>query len=82
MPLLPDLATAGGVALAVFLLVLGFLVVFVESVPPRLVAVVSFVALVLAVVLAVLGELGISLIALGFPAALIANGMFEWLTTR
>jgi dipeptide/tripeptide permease len=82
MPLLPDLATAGGIALAVFLLALGFLVVFMESVPPRLVAVVSLVAIILAALLAVLGELGIGLVALGFPAALIANGVFEWLTTR
>ncbi len=82
MALLPDLTTAGGVALALFLLVLGILVIFVESVPPRLLGLILIVALVLAVLLAVIGELGVALVVLGLPAALVANGIFEWLTTR
>jgi len=82
MALLPDLATAGGVALAVFLFALGFLVVFVESVPRRAFVVFVLIALVLAVLLALLGELGIGIIVSAFAAALVANGVFEWLTTR
>ncbi len=82
MALLPDLATAGGIALVVFLLTLGVLVVFLESVPRRVVLVLLLVALVSAVLLAVLGELGIGLIIFAFAAAFAANGVFEWLTTR
>ncbi len=82
MALLPDLATAGGIALALFLLVLGVLVVFVESVPPRLLGLVLIVGLALAVLLEVVGELGVALVVLGLPAALAANGVFEWLTAR
>ncbi len=77
-----DLVTAGEAALVAFLLTLGVLVVFVESVPGRTAAAILLVALVLAAVLAALGELGIGLILVGFAAAFVANGVFEWLTTR
>lgn len=82
MPLLPDLATAGGIALAVFLLTLGVLVVFLESVPRRVVLVLLLVGLVSAVLLALLGETGVGVILLAFAAAFVANDAFEWLTTR
>ncbi len=82
MPLLPDLGVAGGIALAVFLVVLGFLVVFVESVGRRAVVAVVGIVLVLGVALSLLGEPGVALIAFGFAAAFVANEMFEWLTTR
>lgn len=82
MVVLPDLAAAGLYGLVVFLVVLGFLVVFVETVPPRrligLLLGTSFVAIVLVSV----GEAGMVLLALGFGGALIANQTFEWLTTR
>lgn len=82
MAVLPDLAAAGLYGLVVFLVVLGFLVVFVETVQPRrllgLLLGTSFVAIVLVSV----GETGIVLLALGFGGALIANQTFEWLTTR
>ncbi len=82
MALLPDLATAGGIALAVFLVALGVLVLFVESVPRRTVVVLVLVAVVLASALVLLGELGIAMVALAFAAAFVANDAFEWLTTR
>lgn len=82
MALLPDLATAGTYALIVFLITLGALVVFVEAVPRRIIASILLVALVAAIVLSVLGELGVGLLFLGFAAALLANGLFEGLTTR
>lgn len=82
MAFLPDLATAGAAALVAFLVTLGVLVVFVESVPGRTAALVFLVALVLAALLAILGESGIGLILIGFAAAFVANGVFEWLTTR
>ncbi len=82
MALLPDLGTAGLYAVAVFLLILGVLVVFVETVrPPRLALVVG-ASIVAAVGLAVLGEIGLALIPMGIAAAFVANQAFEWLTAR
>ena len=80
-PLL-DLATAGAAALVAFLVTLGVLVVFVEDVPRRAVAILFLVGLVLAASLAIVGQLGVGLVLLGFAAAFAANGGFEWLTTR
>ncbi len=82
MALLPDLVTAGGVALAVFLIGLGVLVVFVESLDRRKASVLILVPVVFAALLTVLGEFGIALIPLGLAAAVLANEVFEWLTTR
>ena len=82
MALLPDLATAGGMALVVFLVTLGILVVFVEAVPRRTAVGVVVAALVLAAGLALLGEAGLGLVFLGFAGAVAANDAFEWLTTR
>lgn len=82
MALMPDPATAGLYATVVFLVILGVLVVFVETVSfLRFVAVVvgSFV---LALALVFLGELGLSFLPLALGGAFIANHMFEWLTTR
>ncbi len=82
MPILPDLAVAGEIALVVFLIALGVLVLFVESMPGRAAGVVILTALVLSAVLTVLGELGIGVIVIAFAVAFVANGAFEWLTTR
>ncbi len=82
MALVPDPATAGLYGTAVFLVTLGVLVVFVETVAfVRFVAIVLG-ALVIALVLALVGEWGASLIPLAFGTAFIANHVFEWLTTR
>ena len=82
MAVLPDLATAGLYALVVFLLALGFLVIFVETVPPRRLVAALVLSVVVAVVLAGMDETGIGLLALGTGGALLANQTFEWLTTR
>ena len=82
MAVLPDIAAAGLYGLVLFLLVLGVLVIFVETVPPRrLVALVLSTGLA-ALVLGTIGELGLALMALGFGGALLANQTFEWLTRR
>ncbi len=82
MPLLPDLTVAGGIALAVFLLTLGVLVIFLESVPRRMVIGLLLITIVLVAVLSLFGEFGIGIILLAFAAAFRANDVFEWLTTR
>ncbi len=82
MPLLPDLTVAGGIALAVFLLTLGVLVIFLESVPRRMVIGLLLITIVLVAVLSLFGEFGIGIILLAFAAAFLANDVFEWLTTR
>lgn len=82
MPVLPDIASAGLYGLVVFLLTLGLLVVFVETVrPSRLVALLTG-SLVLAVALALAGEVGLALLPAGFGGAFLANHVFEWLTKR
>ena len=82
MALLPDLAAATLYALVVFLLFLGLLVVFVETIPPRLLMVIILAATLFAAWLAWVGEAGLAFLALGAAAALVANHAFEWLTTR
>jgi len=82
MAALPDLAAAGLYGVVVFLLTLGLLVVFVETVPPRRLLALLLGSGLAAVVLAGLGEVGVALLALGIGAALVANHTFEWLTTR
>src|SRR5438094_250671 len=78
----PDLAAAGLYGVVVFLLTLGLLVVFVETVPPRRLLALLLGSALAAVVLAGLGEVGVALLVLGIGAALVANLTFEWLTTR
>lgn len=82
MALLPDLALAGGIALAVFLVALGLLVVFTDSLGRRTAAILILVGLGVAVASSIAGEFGIGLVAAGFSAAVAANGLFEWLTSR
>jgi len=82
MAVLPDLAAAGLYGLVVFLVVLGFLVVFVETIPPRRLVGLLLGTSVVAILLVSVGEAGMVLLALGFGGALIANQTFEWLTTR
>ena len=82
MAVLPDPATAGLYAAVVFLITLGVLVVFVETVSfSRFIAVVVG-CFVLALALLLVGEVGLSLLPLGTGGAFIANHLFEWLTTR
>lgn len=82
MPLLPDLGTAGLYAVAAFLLVLGILVVFVESIRPSRFLAVVFASVFAAAGLLLLGEAGVAIILVGIAGAFIANHIFEWLTAR
>src|SRR5947199_8919059 len=82
MAALPDLAAAGLYGVVVFLLTLGLLVVFVETVPPRGLLALLLGSALAAVVLAGLGEVGVALLVFGIGAALVANHTSEWLTTR
>lgn len=82
MALLPDLAAAAIYAAVVFLVALGFLVVFVETIrPSRLIAtIVACAALVASLVW--LGEPGLGLLVLGIAGAFVGSQVFDWLTTR
>ena len=82
MAILPDLASAALYAVVVFLLVLGFLVVFIESIPSRRLSIAILAAIVLAVGLMWVGEVGIAFLVAGVGSALLANHGFEWLTTQ
>jgi len=82
MALIPDLAAAALYALVVFLLFLGLLVVFVETIPPRLLMVIILAAILFAAWLAWVGEAGLSFLGLAVAAALVANQAFERLTSR
>lgn len=82
MAVLPDVAAAGLYGLVVFLLALGILVVFVETIPPRRLRVLLVAAAVVALLLAVSGEVGLAFLVLGFAVAFLANELFEWLTGR
>jgi len=82
MPFLPDLATAALYAVVVFLLVLGFLIVFVEAVRPSQLLALLITDFVVAGIFVFAGEYGMSLLSLAVAASFIANHIFEWLTTR
>ena len=82
MALLPDLALASLYAVVVFLLALGFLVVFIEVISMRRLLAGLVLTIVVAAGLVSNGEAGLSFLALGVAGALIANHAFERLTTR
>ena len=82
MAILEDLPTATLIAVVVFLTALGLLVVFTEVVS-RARTIAFLVGLgAIAIALALGGELGVAFVFLGIAAAILANGAFEWLTTR
>lgn len=82
MPILPDMATAALYAVVVFLLVLGFLIVFVEAVRPSKLLAVLITDFVVAGIFAFASEYGMSLLTLAVAASFVSNHVFEWLTTR
>jgi len=82
MALLLDPAAAALYGLAVFLVVLGVLVVFVEAIQMARFLLLLSADVAFAVLLVLVGELGVALVVLGLGGALIANQVFEWLTTR
>lgn len=77
-----DPGTGALIGVAVFLLALGTLVVFLETVRSSLAMALVLVAVVVAALLAFLGEVGLGIVVLGFGAAVIADHVFDWLTTR
>ncbi len=82
MPLLPDLTVAAIYAVVVFLLALGFLVVFIETIRVRRMIAGAVAAAALSVGLAWTGETGVAFLVLGVGAALAANHAFEWFTMQ
>ncbi len=82
MAFLPDPAAAVLYGLAAFLVVLGVLVVFVEMIRLARFLLLLSADVAFAILLVLLGELGVALVVLGLGGALIANQVFEWLTTR
>lgn len=82
MAILPDLGAAGLSAVAAFLLVLGVLVVFVETIQPSRLVLIMIACFAVAVGLVILSESGLALVVLGVGAAFLANHVFESLTTR
>src|SRR5438552_18951073 len=82
MAALPDLAAAGLYGVVVFLLTLGLLVIFVETVPPRRLLALLLGSALAAVVLAGLGEVGVALLVFWIGVALVANHIIEWLYAR
>src|SRR5438105_15089293 len=73
MAALPDLAAAGLYGVVVFLLALGFLVIFVETVPPRRLIALLLGSFLVAVVLVAMGETLSAFLALGVGGALDGN---------
>jgi len=77
MPLIPDLGIAASVALVVFFIVLGLLVLFIEDIDLKIVLGLLFILLGLTVALLAMGEAGVALIALAAIAALVMVQVFE-----
>src|SRR5438552_18380975 len=81
MAALPDLAAAGLYGVVVFLLALGLLVIFVETVPLRRLIALLHGSFLVAADPAVMAETGGDYLALRIGAALTAYYGFELLTT-
>jgi hypothetical protein len=80
MALLPDLGIAAAIALVVFFLLLGLLVIFVENLDLKVVLGLLFILLGLTIGLAALGEPGLSLVAMAVVAALVLDQLLEQFT--
>ena len=80
LPLIPDLGVAAAIALVVFFLLLGLLVVFVEKVDLKIVLGLLFILLGSTVGLAAIGEAGLSLIAMAVVGAVVVDQMLQHFT--
>ena len=80
MALLPDLGIASAIALVVFFLLLGLLVIFVENVDLKVVLGLLFILLGFTVALVAVGEAGVSLVLMGAAAAIVLDQMLEHFT--
>ncbi|HLE45544.1 MAG TPA: hypothetical protein VI915_00935 [Thermoplasmata archaeon] len=80
MALIADLGIAAAIALVVFFVLLGLLVIFVENVDLKLVLGIMFILLGLTVALVTVGEAGIALVAMAAVAAVVMDQMLEHFT--
>jgi len=80
MALLPDLGIASAIALVVFFLLLGLLVIFVENVDLKVVLGLLFLLLGFTVALVAIGEAGVSLVLMGAAGAIVLDQMLEHFT--
>ena len=80
MALLPDLGIASAIALVVFFLLLGVLVIFVENVDLKVVLGLLFILLGFTVALVAMGEAGVSLVLMAAAAAIVLDQMLEHIT--
>jgi len=80
MVLLPDLGIASAIALVVFFLLLGVLVIFVENVDLKVVLGLLFILLGFTVALVAVGEAGVSLVLMAAAAAIVLDQMLEHFT--
>ena len=80
LPLIPDLGIAAVIALVVFFLLLGLLVIFVENVDLKIVLGLLFILLAATVGLVAVGEAGLSLIAMSVVGAIVLDQLFEHFT--
>jgi len=80
MALIADIGIAAAIALVVFFVLLGLLVIFVENVDLKLVLGIMFILLGLTVALVTVGEAGIALVAMAAVAAVVMDQMLEHFT--
>ena len=80
MALLADLGIASAIALVVFFLLLGLLVIFVENLDMKIVLGLLFILLGFTIGLAAVGEAGLSLVAMAVVAAVVLDQLLEHFT--
>jgi len=80
MAVLPDFGIASVIAIVVFFLLLGLLVIFIENLDMKIVLGLLFVLLGFTAGLAAVGEAGLSLIAMAVLAAVVLDQLLEHLT--
>lgn len=80
MAVLPDFGIASVIAIVVFFLLLGLLVIFIENLDLKIVLGLLFVLLGFTAGLAAVGEAGLSLIAMAVLAAVVLDQLLEHLT--
>jgi len=80
MALIADIGIAAAIALVVFFVLLGLLVIFVESVDLKFVLGVLFMLLGLTIALVTIGEAGIALVTMAAVAAVVMDQMLEHFT--
>lgn len=73
MPLLPDLGIAAAAAGVTFFLLLGLLVIFLETIEPKLFLGSVFILIGLTLALFLVNEAGVALITLGVMGALLVD---------